>query len=123
MKFFDKLFRAIGFEEEEIEEEQDISLNKNKTKVKKKEVIIPNAKFNLKEKPKEIKTFYPQSQEEVEELVNIFKNNEDIIINIDKFVDEDKTRVLDFLFGAAFALEGELKKKDNDLYLMVHNEN
>ena len=122
MKFFDKLFRAIGFDEREFEqEEENLGEGKN-LKQKRENVVLPNAKFNLKEKRKEPLFKTPQTQEEIEDLVLLFKDGEILSINLEKFDEEDKTRVLDFLFGAAFALGGSLKKTGENSYLMVCDE-
>lgn len=122
MKFFDKLFRAIGFDEREFEqEEENLGEGKN-LKQKRENVVLPNAKFNLKEKRRELLVQVPQTQEEIEDLVLLFKDGETLSINLEKFDEEDKTRVLDFLFGAAFALGGSLKKTGENSYLMVSDE-
>lgn len=122
MKFFDKLFKAIGFDEREFEQEEE-NLGEGKNLKKKREnVVLPNAKFNLKEKRRELLAKSPQTQEEIEDLVLLFKDGETLSINLEKFDEEDKTRVLDFLFGAAFALGGSLKKTGENSYLMVCDE-
>ncbi len=122
MKFFDKLFKAIGFDEREFEqEEENLGEGKN-LKQKRENVVLPNAKFNLKEKRRELLAKSPQTQEEIESLVLLFKEGEELSINLEKFDEEDKTRVLDFLFGAAFALGGSLKKTGENSYLMVSDE-
>lgn len=122
MKFFDKLFKAIGFDEREFEqEEENLGEGKN-LKQKRENVVLPNAKFNLKEKRRELLAKSPQTQEEIENLVLLFKEGEELSINLEKFDEEDKTRVLDFLFGAAFALGGSLKKTGENSYLMVSDE-
>lgn len=122
MKFFDKLFKAIGFDEREFEQEEE-NLGEGKNLKKKREnVVLPNAKFNLKEKRRELLAKSPQTQEEIESLVLLFKEGEELSINLEKFDEEDKTRVLDFLFGAAFALGGSLKKTGENSYLMVCDE-
>lgn len=122
MKFFDKLFKAIGFDEREFEQEEE-NLDEGKNlKQKRENVVLPNAKFNLKEKRRELLAKSPQTQEEIESLVLLFKEGEELSINLEKFDEEDKTRVLDFLFGAAFALGGSLKKTGENSYLMVCDE-
>lgn len=122
MKFFDKLFKAIGFDEREFEQEEE-NLGEGKNLKKKREnVVLPNAKFNLKEKRREPLVQVPQTQEEIESLVLLFKEGEELSINLEKFDEEDKTRVLDFIFGAAFALGGSLKKTGENSYLMVSDE-
>ena len=122
MKFFDKLFKAIGFDEREFEQEEENLVEGKNLKQKRENVVLPNAKFNLKEKRRELLAKSPQTQEEIEDLVLLFKDGESLSINLEKFDEEDKTRVLDFLFGAAFALGGSLKKTGENSYLMVSDE-
>ena len=122
MKFFDKLFKAIGFDEREFEQEEENLVEGKNLKKKRENVVLPNAKFNLKEKRRELLAKSPQTQEEIESLVLLFKGGEELSINLEKFDEEDKTRVLDFLFGAAFALGGSLKKTGENSYLMVCDE-
>lgn len=122
MKFFDKLFKAIGFDEREFEQEEENLVEGKNLKQKRENVVLPNAKFNLKEKRRELLAKSPQTQEEIENLVLLFKEGEELSINLEKFDEEDKTRVLDFLFGAAFALGGSLKKTGENSYLMVSDE-
>ena len=122
MKFFDKLFKAIGFDEREFEQEEENLVEGKNLKQKRENVVLPNAKFNLKEKRRELLAKSPQTQEEIESLVLLFKEGEELSINLEKFDEEDKTRVLDFLFGAAFALGGSLKKTGENSYLMVCDE-
>lgn len=122
MKFFDKLFKAIGFDEREFEQEEENLVEGKNLKQKRENVVLPNAKFNLKEKRRELLAKSPQTQEEIEDLVLLFKEGEELSINLEKFDEEDKTRVLDFLFGAVFALGGSLKKTGENSYLMVSDE-
>ena len=122
MKFFDKLFKAIGFDEREFEQEEENLVEGKNLKKKRENVVLPNAKFNLKEKRRELLAKSPQTQEEIENLVLLFKGGEELSINLEKFDEEDKTRVLDFLFGAAFAVGGSLKKTGENSYLLVCDE-
>ena len=122
MKFFFFFFKAIGFDEREFEQEEENLVEGKNLKKKRENVVLPNAKFNLKEKRRELLAKSPQTQEEIENLVLLFKEGEELSINLEKFDEEDKTRVLDFLFGAAFALGGSLKKTGENSYLMVSDE-
>ena len=120
MGFFDKLFKVIGFDEaensEEFKNEEKLEEEVEKEDIKK----IPTAKYNLKGKKQEIKTYFPQTQSEVNEVVEYFVDGEDVKIDLSKIDEENKSHVLDFVSGAVFALKGEIKKIDESLYLMRH---
>ena len=124
MKFFNKLFKAIGFDENESVEadEAEVIVKEKTIREKKENIVLPSAKFNLKENRGEIKQYFPKTQEEIEQLVENFRDGENLSINLEKFDEEDKVRALDFLYGAVFALFGEISKTGESDYLMVHGE-
>lgn len=124
MKFFDKFLKAIGFEDEdEKEEKQEIKQKEETEKKKEKKQELPSAKFNLKE----IKTeqnaqnaYFPESQSEIEDIVQYFAKGENATVDLSKFGDEDRAHALDFFSGAAFALGGQVKKTGESIYLLKH---
>ena len=117
MGFFDKFLKAIGFEEDT---EEDVVEEKEITKKKEKKQQLTTAKFDLREKKTDPKTYYPSSQEDIEEIVGFYSSGENVNVDVSKFSDEDREHIVDFLSGATCALKGQIKKVDNDLYGMRH---
>lgn len=120
MKIFDRLFRAIGFDEEENNEEENLDCESCVKKENKANAYLLSAKFNLKEKKHEIHTYYPQSQQDVNDIVKIYAKGEELILNLENLEIESKEHILDFVSGAVFALEGEISKLEENLYLLRH---
>lgn len=61
----------------------------------------------------------PTCYEDVEEIGSYLKNKKSVIINLENVGKEDARRVLDFLSGATFMIEGSIQKVSNLIYLMA----
>lgn len=123
MGIFDKLLRAIGFEDENQEKIEVKNEDKTIDKKKDKNVKI-NSKFDLKNleeetlpEEKEVETCEPATQSDVEEIANKLVSGFNVMANFIKFSDNDRMRALDFLSGVLFILKGEIEKIDKTTYL------
>ena len=56
---------------------------------------------------------------EVGEIADHFKNKKAIVLNFDNTNKEVGNRIIDFLGGVAYALDGELKRIANTSYILV----
>ena len=63
----------------------------------------------------------PESYEDVEEIGEYLKQRKSVIVNLESINKEDGKRILDFLSGASFALDGSIQKVSNLIYLMTPN--
>lgn len=61
----------------------------------------------------------PTCYEDVEEIGAYLKNKKSVIINLENVGKEDARRVLDFLSGATFMIEGTIQRVSNLIYLMA----
>lgn len=61
----------------------------------------------------------PTCYEDVEEIGSYLKNKKSVIINLENVGKEDARRVLDFLSGATFMIEGTIQKVSNLIYLIT----
>lgn len=59
---------------------------------------------------KQNNVYYPNTYEEAKELSSILKREHKLIINHSLLNDENRKRLIDFLIGTTFALEGQTKK-------------
>lgn len=109
MSFFGPIWRVLGFEDDKKDDEQ----KKQKTKLK-----ATNGAFDLTDK-----NFHKQSpttrnarnQDEVEQILEELKIVKTLIVDMSNF-QQNRQRSLDFISGAIFALDGELKKLDTDKF-------
>lgn len=113
MSFFDKFLKAVGFEENDENESENLqSVNKKKEKSQK----IPSAKFNLKNKVSS-KTFEVETLQDVQKAAKLFSKGENVLVDFSSYC-ENKNEGRVFLLGVCFAFGGELKKLDENLFLM-----
>lgn len=140
MGFFNKILKGLGFEDEEVEQPKK---EKIKEKKPKKETVI--ATYNLNEfennlskktqqskeveksiqsedAPKaeqiEFELVKVKSQTDVQEAVKKLKVKRKVLLNVDGLSSIDLVRSLDFVTGAVFALDLNMQKVDDNLYLI-----
>lgn len=133
MGFFDKILSAIGFESDDNEPKP------SKEKKNKKEQIT-SAKFNLSKSQdpeskelsrfgntkqekteEELEVFSPETQTDIENILTKVKNGDNALINLAAFSDEDRIRALDFISGALFIMEKNIKRIEGTLFLISNN--
>ena len=61
----------------------------------------------------------PTCYDEVEGIGEYLRNKKSVIINLENVGKEDARRILDFMSGAAFMVEGTIQKVSNLIYLMT----
>lgn len=133
MGFFDKILSAIGFESDDNEPKP------SKEKKSKKEQIT-SAKFDLSKSQEpeskelsrfgntkqekteeELEVFSPETQTDIENILTKVKNGDNALINLAAFSDEDRIRALDFISGALFIMEKNIKRIEGTLFLISNN--
>jgi cell division inhibitor SepF len=61
----------------------------------------------------------PTCYEDVQEIGEYLKNKKSVIVNLENVNKEDARRILDFMGGAAFIVEGTIQKVSNLIYLIT----
>ena len=61
----------------------------------------------------------PTCYDEVESIGDYLKNKKSVIINLENVSKEDARRILDFLSGAAFMVDGTIQRVSNLIYLVT----
>lgn len=119
-KLMDKVLGIMGFEEEGIEgeergnevgqrEEEAVQASKRKG-----QVLNMHAQRQLKVVVSEPKVF-----EDVQGLTDNLKNRRPVIVNLEKADADLAKRVVDFVSGATYALNGSLQKVGSGIFLIV----
>ncbi len=138
MGAFNKLFDMLNIgsnEEEEIEDyedEQDLqeetSSYKPRRNFKDIEDENPYSAKNIQSKVIPMNTAIssskmvitqPNCYEDVQEIGDYLKNRKSVIVNLESVSKEDARRILDFMSGATFAVEGTIQKVSNLIYLIT----
>lgn len=126
IKLVDKVLGFMGFEEEYIEEEEkgtreefmeDQQWNKKKDKDKDKGAVLSlHAQRQVR-----VVVVEPRSFDEVQGITENLKNRRPVIVNLEQAEPELAKRVVDFVSGATYALNGNLQKVGTCIFLFVPN--
>lgn len=107
MSFLSPIWRVLGFEDE------NTSPKKEKKEINKNTASFVLADNNYhKQLPT---TRFARNQAEVEKVLEELKQVKTLIVDLSGFK-ENRQRSLDFISGAVFVLDGELKKLDNEKF-------
>jgi cell division inhibitor SepF len=132
MGFGDWLMKGLGFD----------SKNKNKTVVE-EPVDDKYANFNMHIKQDETVSdiptrnnfqadtlnmgvrdnliiYAPSTMKEIQSAVDCLRQNQSVMLDLEKISDEDRTRVLDFISGAIYGLNGSIHRFKDDSFIITH---
>ena len=118
MGFLDKLFKGLGFEGEQKQHKQQKQPEVEKTE--KVTFATTGAKYDLAklEEKKEPKLYEPESQVEVQAVVDALKTEQVIVVDLNKLNQTDYMRGLDFISGAIYYSGGKIQRAgDKKFYL------
>ena len=139
-----KFLEVLGISEEpedvdienEYEEVEEVStyerparagyFSRNETRKDYEDEAVSRAKLQTKVLPmtgtvatSKVVITQPEAYEDVEEIGEYLKQRKSVIVNLESINKDDGKRILDFLSGASFALEGSIQKVSNLIYLMT----
>lgn len=135
MGFFDWVMHGLGFEDKE-------KKDKSRSKTKLAEDDDKYANFNLHERVQgetnnatnisattfnsfglqsesNIIMVEPKSQKEIQKVVDYLKQGQSVAVNLEAISSEDNQRILDFLSGAIYGLNGSIHRWHGDLFLLT----
>ena len=136
MGFFDWVMHGLGFE--------NTGSNKKSKKDKRTKTLEPEEKyanFNLHEKVmadneqaattssglgnfgiqtnSNIIMVEPKSMSEIQQVVDYLKQGQTVAVNLEGLSSTDMERILDFLSGAIYGLNGSIHRWNGDLFLLA----
>ncbi|MDD2376093.1 MAG: cell division protein SepF [Clostridia bacterium] len=94
----------------EIEQESPYSARNIQSKVIPMNTAISSSKMVITQ---------PNCYEDVQEIGDYLKSKKSVIVNLESVNKEDARRILDFMSGATFAVEGTIQKVSNLIYLIT----
>ncbi|MEW5898360.1 MAG: cell division protein SepF [Bacillota bacterium] len=118
-RFVDKVLGFIGFEEEPLEEEEQEKEGREEDEMvsparRKGQVVSLHAQRQVRVVVAEPKVF-----EDVQGIVDHLKNRRPVIVNLEQADAELARRVVDFVSGATYGLNGNTQKVGNGIFLFV----
>lgn len=123
MKLVDKVLGFMGFEDEGDEEEKrprsetpEEQTFQRKREKEKGTVVNLHAQRQVR-----VVVAEPRSFDEAKDIADHLKNRRPVIVNLEQADPEMAKRVVDFVSGATYALNGSQQKVGNGIFLFVPN--
>lgn len=114
--FLDKMLNMVGWSEAEAEEEEIIETpvrsTENKQTVKK---VVPMNRGAVST----LNILYPESFEEARTVCNNIRENIAVIVNLENMKKDLGQRIVDFISGAVYALDGSITKISNGIFVVA----
>ncbi|MDD7511684.1 MAG: cell division protein SepF [Peptostreptococcaceae bacterium] len=133
MGFTEKIKQVIGIEDLEDDDiyEAEVEAAKNEIKENRRptlsETLTTDGRHKSSEKRFSIANtsafklvlIEPKSFEECPKLVDSLKGRRPVIINLEKLENESARKIFDFLSGATYALNGNVQKVANNIFIFA----
>ncbi len=118
MGFFDRILKGIDYQKEEMEEREFPRPAPYSAK-KFSGYTAQEYYESEKGRAKNFLMFSPASYDDVEIIIDHLKNHEAVIINLRDIKSAIAQRILDFLSGAIYSLDGSIQPIENGLFLLT----
>lgn len=126
-KFMNKFLNFIGLEENIIEEPMDQTID-DKRDNQNNDLIEPT--FQTRNKRGKVVNIHQSSYvkvvvyqaltyDDTQNIIDNLKNRKPIIVNLDSLEQDLAQRVLDFMSGAVYALDGTIQKVSKSIFVLV----
>ena len=63
--------------------------------------------------------YSPSTMKEIQSAVDCLRQNQSVMLDLEKIGDEDRTRVLDFISGAIYGLNGSIHRFKDDSFILT----
>jgi FtsZ-interacting cell division protein YlmF len=63
--------------------------------------------------------FQPTTMKEIQNAVDCLRQNQSVMLDLEKIGDEDRLRVLDFISGAIYGLNGSIHRYKDDSFILT----
>lgn len=121
-KFFDKVIGIMGFADEEPEEEfveddevkEDAAREDARPGRRSAQVLSIHSQKQMK-----VVVMEPHSFEDAQNIADQLKNRRPVIVNLENAERNLAKRVVDFISGTTYALNGNMQKVGNGIFLFV----
>lgn len=120
----------VGWEEEEDMDYRDIQEGTNEQQSfftgtgnnKKNQTTNKVVNINAVSSKLKVIVMQPENFEDAQEICDYLKEKKPTVINLESVAKENAQRVIDFLSGAVYALEGSIQKVANGIFIVApHN--
>lgn len=119
MGFFDRILKGIDYQREEREEKREYPRPAPYAAKKFSGYTSQEYYESEKSRAKNFLMFSPASYDDVEIIIDHLKNHEAVIINLKDIKSAVAQRILDFISGAIYSLDGSIQPIENGLFLLT----
>lgn len=128
-RMINKVLNFVGWEAEEEEEEEVVQKqDQNKDEVLPPHIFQSNAKkqqnkvVNIHSNSQfKVVITQPESFDDAQEICDHLKNKKPVVVNLEDLEKESAQRIVDFLSGSIYALEGNIQKVSNGIFMIAPN--
>jgi cell division inhibitor SepF len=118
MSFVNKMLNFVGLEsneelEEDVKELEPIQTDIRQTS-KKSKVVNIHTTTQLR-----VIIMQPESFDEAKDIADHLKNKKPVVVNLEDVDKEVARRMVDFLSGSVYALDGNIQKITNGIFLVA----
>ncbi|MBP2635676.1 MAG: sepF 1 [Firmicutes bacterium] len=127
MKFMEKVWGSLGLFESSETEEERLKSEDTETKNKSKNnnvVSLPMAQgSNSQQQSKQIKVMVvePFSFDDAQHIADYLKSRKPVVVNLENSDPDIAKRMIDFISGTTYALNGQIQKVGNNIFLCAPN--
>jgi cell division inhibitor SepF len=128
-RILNKVLNFVGWEAEEEEEEEVIEQRvENKEEMNQHQFLYsgvkkqPNKVVNIHSSTQfKVVIMQPESFDDAQDICDHLKNKKPIVINLEDVDKEAAQRIVDFLSGSVYALDGNIQKVSGGIFLIAPN--
>ena len=117
---FDEEYNEVteeeGYDEEEMEDEEDLTESQEDDEDSQSRVIPFHGK---EEEGESVKVIRPQTFNEAQIVADFLKEGKTIVVNLEGIEIGQAQRIIDFIGGASFAVDGSLKAISNNIFIVA----
>lgn len=133
-KLLNKMLNLVGWEAEEEEEEIEEAMDDLHDDVKEESYQQPKYLQSFSKKSQQNKVvnihsnnqfkvviMQPETFDDARDICDHLKNKKPVIVNLETISKETAQRVVDFLSGSVYALDGDIQKVSAGIFLVAPN--
>ena len=117
-KFWDKALTFLGLMEETEDEETIEDVEFGKPQAQRKSPVL-NLHTGSGNKNMRLVIVKPQEYAEAQAIVEHIKNKKPVLVNLEETEPEQAKRIIDFLSGATYAVDGNMQKVSQQIFVFA----
>lgn len=117
MGLWNNMLCFFGFADEDDLEEERLLENEGQTSSRRKGKVV--SLHSTAGKNMNLILTKPQKFEEAQKIVMHIKNNKPVLVNLETASAPDAKKIIDFVSGATFALDGDMRKVNQHIFVFA----